>query len=117
MATFLSLTPLSPGSADLDAALRFYVDHMGFEVAWRHGTMAGVRRGAIALNLVQNDDRAWAENTSYSVGTDDLEGLYEELKGLPAKVGPLEMKMWGRREFHVVDPVGVCWQFYQAPNE
>lgn len=116
MAALLSITPMSPGGPDIETAVRFYVDHMGFEVVWRHGTMAGIRRGAIALNLVQNDEAAWAENTSYSIGTDDLEGLYEELKGLP-RVGPLEMKMWGRREFHVVDPIGVCWQFFQASAE
>ena len=28
-------------------------------------------------------------------------------------VGPLEVKAWGRHEFHMVEPAGVCFQFYQ----
>jgi hypothetical protein len=43
----------------------------------------------------------------------DLDALYDEYRGIAAQVGPLEMKFWGRREFHMIVPSGVCLQFYE----
>ena len=94
-------------------ALRFYTEELGFSIAWEYGNMAGIARGGVAFNLVESTDRNWAENASFSIGVDDLDALYEEYRGVAARVGPLEMKAWGRREFHLVEPVGVCFQFYQ----
>lgn len=76
--------------------------------------MAGVRRGRVELNLVQNRNAAWAENTSASIGVDDLAALYAEYRTTSAQVGPLEVKSWGRREFHMILPSGVCLQFFQV---
>ncbi|NUO79446.1 hypothetical protein HUU05_05165 [candidate division KSB1 bacterium] len=109
---FRSLTPLLPAGTRLAEALEFFTKHMGFEIVWQHGSMAGIQRG-IQLNLVENDERNWAENASFSIGVDNLDALYAEYKSIPAQVGPLEMKSWGRREFHMIVPSGVCLQFYQ----
>jgi hypothetical protein len=76
--------------------------------------MAGVRRGDVHFNLVESADRAWAENASASIGVDDLDALYEEYRGVAARVGPLETKSWGRREFHMILPSGVCLQYFQS---
>jgi len=54
------------------------------------------------------------ENASFSIGVSNLDALYEEYRGIPARVGPLEMKSWGRREFHMIVPSGVCFQFYNC---
>ena len=43
-----------------------------------------------------------------------LDALYAEYRGAPARVGPLEIKPWGRREFHMIVPSGVCLQFHEA---
>lgn len=115
-ATLVTVTPLLPAGPSLPEALRFYAEQLGFAVIWHDGGMAGVRRGPVEFNLVQNGDRHWAENTSLSIGVDDLDALYEEYRAIDARVGPLEVKSWGRREFHVVLPSGVCFQFYQAPD-
>jgi hypothetical protein len=40
-----------------------------------------------------------------------LEALYPEYRQVPAKVGPLELKPWGRREFYLIAPSRVCFQF------
>jgi len=114
MATLLTVTPLLPAGAELAEGLRFYTEQLGFEITWQGGGMAGVRRGSVAFNLVQNSSREWAENASASIGVDDLEAMYREYRGVAARVGALEMKSWGRREFHMVLPSGVCLQFYQA---
>jgi hypothetical protein len=61
---------------------------------------------------VENNNREWIENSSYSIGVSDLDALYEEFRKSSARVGPLEVKAWGRREFHMIVPSGVCFQFY-----
>lgn len=110
----LSVTPLLPAGSDLAAALEFYTNHMGFSVLWQDDGMAGIVRDDISFNLVVNSSRAWAENASLSIGVSDLEGLYQEYRQAPAEVGPLEEKAWGRREFHMIVPSGICFQFYEA---
>jgi len=113
--TLRSVTPMIPSGGSLDDAVAFYTEQMGFSVDWRSGGMAGIRRDGIAFLLVENDNRTWAENASFSIGVTGLEPLYEEYRGIPppARVGPLEMKSWGRREFHMIVPSGVCLQFYE----
>ena len=111
--TLRSVTPLIPTGGSLEEAVEFYVRHMGFEVVWQSESMAGIRRGEIGFHLVENENRTWADNASFSIGVSGLEALYEEYRGIPAKVGPLEMKSWGRREFHMIVPSGVCLQFYE----
>ena len=116
--SLLTIVPLIPSGADFAAGLAFFVEHMGFKVVWRADGMAGIARDNVAFNLVQNDTQAWAKNASFSVAVSNLADLYQEYSHLPAKVGPLEVKPWGRREFHVIIPSGVCLQFYEAePND
>ena len=110
---FHTVTPLIPAGSDLAAAITFYTEQMGFTVVWQGGGMAGMARGAVAFNLVVNDNRAWAENASFSIGVADLDALYQEYRHIAAKVGALEIKPWGRREFHLIVPPGVAFQFYQ----
>ncbi len=108
----LSITPLIPSGGSLADALTFYKEQMGFSVLWEAGGMAGMGRDEICFNLVENDNREWADNASFSIGVSNLDALYEEYRGMTARVGPLEIKAWGRREFHVIVPFGVCLQFY-----
>lgn len=103
-----------PTRGSLADALKFYREQLGFSVLWEADGMAGIGRDGIAFNLVQNDNPQWADNASFSIGVSDLETLYDEYRGVSARVGPLEMKIWGRREFHMIVPSGVCLQFYAA---
>ena len=115
--SFRSVTPMIPTGDSLAAALAFYTEHLGFSVVWQSPEMAGIRRDGVSFNLVQNDDRAWADNASFSIAVSDLEALYEEYRRVPAQIGPLERKPWGRREFHMIVPSGVCLQFYEEEQE
>jgi hypothetical protein len=108
-----SVTPLIPAGKSLAAELAFYTNELGFSITWQNGAMAGVERDGVAFNLIENDNQIWAENASFSIGVSDLETLYEEYRHCSAQVGKLEMKFWGRREFHLIAPSGVCFQFYQ----
>lgn len=110
---FRSVTAMIPTGGGLEEALDFYVRQMGFSIVWQSGGMAGIRRDGVAFLLVENDNREWADNASFSLGVSDLDALYQEYRDIPAKVGPLEMKSWGRREFHMIVPSGVCLQFFE----
>ncbi len=114
--TFRSVTPMIPTMGPLAEALAFYTEHMGFAVVWRGDAGAGIARDGVAFNLVVNESREWADNSSYSIGVDGLDALYEAFRKIPARVGPLERKPWGRREFHMIVPSGVCLQFYEAAS-
>jgi hypothetical protein len=103
-----------PTGGSLADALRFYTEQMGFSVLWEADGMAGIQRDAVALSLVENQSRDWANNASFSIGVSDLDALHREYRGTAARVGPLERKAWGRREFHMIVPSGVCFQFYSA---
>ena len=111
--TFLTITPMIPSGGSLAEALAFYTEHLGFSVVWQSDGMAGIRRDGIGFNIVQNDNREWADNASFSIGVSDLEALYQEYRAVPGDVGPLEVKSWGRREFHMIVPSRICLQFYQ----
>lgn len=113
---FLSVTPLVPAGPSLADALDLYTRLLGFELVWEGAEMAGVRRGAVEFNLVRNSNRAWAENASFSVAVPDLEALHAEYREVDVQVGPLEMKDWGRREFHMILPSGVCLQFFERTS-
>jgi hypothetical protein len=112
-----SVTPMIPTGGSLAEALAFYVGELGFSVQWQSDTMAGIQRDAVAFNLIENHTRAWIENSSYSIGVSDLDGLYQQYRGTTAQVSPPEIKAWGRREFHMIVPQGVCLQFYQSQGE
>src|SRR5690242_6768240 len=99
-ANLLTVTPLIPAGPSLAEELRFYTEQLKFTVTWQASNMAGIRSGAVEFNLIENTNREWAENASFSIGVDDLDALYREYQNCTAKVGPLEMKAWGRREFH-----------------
>jgi hypothetical protein len=112
-AVFNSNTPLIPAGNSMAEALGFFTEHMGFSIIWQGDGMAGIERDGVRFNLVKNDNKAWADNASFSIGVSDLEALYSEYRGIPANVGPLEAKPWGRRELHLIALSGICFQFYQ----
>ena len=114
MTEFKSVTPMIGTGPSFDDELEFYVKHLGFTITWQVQGGAGIRRGDVAINLVENNNREWLENTSLSIGVADLDAFYEEIKAIPARVGALEQKPWGRREVHMIVPSGVCLQFYQV---
>ncbi len=110
---FAAVTPLVPAGPSLPEALDFYVGQLGFHAVWQEGDMAGIERDGVGFHLVRNSESRWADNASFSIGVHGLDDLYAEYRNVPARVGPLEMKPWGRREFHLIAPSGVCFQFYE----
>lgn len=113
--TFATVTPLLPSGPDFEGELRIYTELMGFTITWQMDGMAGIQRDGVSFNLQRNDTRDWIENSSMSIGVKDLEALHAEYRHVPGRVTAVEMRPWGRREFHLVMKSGVCFQFYEAP--
>ena len=103
-----------PTGGSLSDALHFFTQFLGFTITWQGEGGAGISRDSVSFNLVENSDEALARNSSFSIGVTNLDGLFKEYKAIPARIGPLEVKAWGRREFHMIIPSGVCLQFYQT---
>ncbi len=116
-AVLLSITPMIATGGILADALAFYTQQMGFTVVWQGDGMAGISRGSVAFNLIVNNNREWIENSSFSIGVSDLDALHQEFRGLNVNVGPLEVKAWGRREFHMIVPSGVSSGLHEGVSD
>jgi catechol 2,3-dioxygenase-like lactoylglutathione lyase family enzyme len=100
---------------NMQAALRFYVDTLGFEKAeWSGDEFANVALdgGSIYLSLGdQGRGGAWVW-----IGVDDVEPLYEHLKarGVPILMPPTNFD-WAL-EMRVADPDGNVLRFGSEPK-
>ncbi len=116
----LDLQPFVPGGGDFAAAERF-VRALGFEVAWRHDGLLGLRFGDAAFLLQRFEDRHVQEQTMVVLTVDDLDAFWAHVaaqdlaRALPGvRVAPPKELPWGR-EVHLIDPAGVCWHVREAP--
>jgi catechol 2,3-dioxygenase-like lactoylglutathione lyase family enzyme len=114
---FLGVSPMIP-ARDVDEAIAFYCDSLGFTLDYRDGEPAQfaiVARDAARLNLFFNQDKYLAGQTSLRIGVDGIEELYARCReaGCVHPNGALGVKPWGTTEFGVLDPSGVCISFVQ----
>jgi predicted enzyme related to lactoylglutathione lyase len=116
------ISPLIPAGSDLEAAIAFYEQQLGFTTIHREGKplyMAIVQRDAAQIFLLKNDDRDLAEQTALRISVDDIEQLYAEYQSRGGTMihpnGQLASKPWGVKEFTVIDLARVCITFY-APD-
>jgi uncharacterized glyoxalase superfamily protein PhnB len=109
---FLSVSPLIP-ARDVEEAIRFYRDSLGFDLDYRDAEPAQfaiVGQGGAHLHLFASQDKHLADWTSLRIEVDGIEALYARCRaaGCVHPNGVLESKSWGTREFSIVDPSGVC---------
>lgn len=99
---------------NLDEAIAFFVDTLGFTLASKSGSYANVRRDDVKFLLfgegVQLPPRGGGRYTSY-IDVDDADELYKELKPKldllpPGHVGPPADMEYGQRDFWVLGPDG-----------
>lgn len=122
MSNFLQITPFLH-VPDIDAAVTFFEDVLGFRAAFRRDDYAYVEREGVAIRMLQNhgEDGAPPGNRrfAYYVDVRDVDALYAELKpkldALPAGDvhGPAD-KPYRQRELLVVAPDGNLIAFGQA---
>ena len=100
---------------DIEAALHFFTEILGFKCGFRQGTYAYVQREAAAFRLLQNhgDDGAPPGNRrfAYYCDVEDLDALLAELKPrldtLPeGDVRGPRNQPYGQRELMILAPDG-----------
>ena len=122
MDNFIQITPFMH-VPDIDAAVGFFEDLLGFQTLFRMGTYAYVEREGAGIRILQNDGEGGAppgnRRFAYYVDVRDVDALYAELKPRldalpPGDVhGPAD-KPYGQRELLVLAPDGNVIAFGQA---
>ena len=101
--------PVLPAD-DLGDARRFYVDALGFEVAFEApyadgGGLLGLRRGTIELTI-DCPMAGHGRHACAALHVDDADRYYEEWKPRVAIGRPPRDEDWGARTFDLIDPAG-----------
>jgi uncharacterized glyoxalase superfamily protein PhnB len=102
---------------DLDAALAYYSDHLGFRTRSRmpDGDYAIIQRDDVALHLFKGS--AATQPASCHIFASGLDALSAELSERGARIiQPVELKPWGTRDFRVADPYGNEIKFTEPVN-
>ena len=100
---------------DLDRAIAYYRDRLGFEVEFTYQAFyAGVSRDGFAIHLKHapkpTTDRAYRKQNEHLdayISVSGIRGLFSELQARGAEViKPLEERPWACLDFYVEDPDG-----------
>ncbi len=117
------ITPFVP-CADLDRAIAFYRDRLGFILGFKADNYAFLKRDAAALRLIEVDADVDLTDpkreTSFYIDTTDIEALWAQmapaLADLPqGRVRAPFDQPYGQREFHVFDE-DCTLIFFGAPS-
>ena len=99
--------------ADLESALPFYEQTMGFRVVSRSDTpysSAVLARDGVQIGLAENGGDASQDGCAFHVGNLDM--LFEEFSAKGLKLSPIDIEGQGDeawRVFYVVAPDGLCY--------
>jgi uncharacterized glyoxalase superfamily protein PhnB len=121
---FSNLTPMIPAGSDMQAAIAFYEQTLGFAVTYKADdlSMAILQRSEVEIMLSNSDDPHTASQTSFRIQLSDINVLYNEYKAQAiapfeqvngAGISALRRTPWGTQEFSVRDLAGVCITFYE----
>jgi uncharacterized glyoxalase superfamily protein PhnB len=100
---------------DLDRAIAYYRDQLGFELDFVYESFyASVRRDGFAIHLKcgpkapgYREFRKQNEHLDAYISVSGIRGLFSELEARGAKaVKPLEQQPWACLDFYVEDPDG-----------
>lgn len=125
---FSNLTPMIPAGKDMQAALAFYEQKLGFMATYKADDLSMVilRRSEVEIILQNNDDPHTASQTSFRIQVSGVDALYQEYQTQAiapfdqadgAGLGTLKIMPWGTREFPVRDLAGVCITFYEQQSK
>ena len=119
---FRGLTPMLR-TRDLDAAIAFYLDRLGFALQRRSDAdgWASLRRDGIELMLsafnAHEGDEATPFTGSLYLRCDDVDAWWDRLRDIAPVCYPIENFDYGMREFAVRDPNGFLLQFGQPTDD
>ncbi|MEZ5033117.1 MAG: VOC family protein [Saprospiraceae bacterium] len=90
------------------ATIAFYVDQLQFRVEGDYGSYIIVRRDQVELHFFESKNLDPNENDGQVyIRTDAIDQLYQEWLDRQVPIHPnghLEDKLWGQREFALLDP-------------
>jgi len=101
---FEAVTPRLPVT-DVERALAFYVDRLGFKLGWKWGspiTHGNVCRDSISLDLISMPQGRCGTAMAY-IQLSGVDAYFSELKGRNLDLMPPEDRPYGMRDFEVVD--------------
>ena len=122
MGNFLQVTPFIH-VPDIEAAIAFFEEVLGFETRFRMADYAYVHRETVGVRLLQNRGRDGAppgnRRFAYYVDVRDVDALHAELKPKLDRLPPGDVhgpadKPYGQRELVVLAPDGNLIAFGQA---
>ena len=118
MAKFGRVAPTIPVT-DIDHALRFYRDVLGFNVAFTNGDPVSflvIQQGDSELHLKVQPDQVGTVHVHLMV--DDLDGIHEALQQAGISIGqPPTVQPWGLRDLVVADPDGNSFEIAEPVSE
>lgn len=106
---------------DMNAALNYYRDKLGFNIDWggADGGIAGISKGHCRMFLTDADFRAQHDNASRVMiwlnlnSKEEVDELYENWSGAGAKlISPPESKPWKLHEFTASDLDGNLFRVF-----
>ena len=109
---------------DLEGALAFFCDVLGFERTYRDGNYAYIELGGCGLRLLEEPARKLTADgkarVAVYIDVSDVDALHARLAPAlatlrPDRVEPLMDRPWGQREFQVRMPDG-DWLNFGAPS-
>jgi uncharacterized glyoxalase superfamily protein PhnB len=120
VAKLSEVNPCLP-ARDVEKALRFYVELLGFRHSFGKvsNNYVGVRRDGVELHLWWQREEDFksgkAGQCMLRIVVDDPDALFEEFKpkGVVKEGSCVEDKPWGTREFAFFDPDGNGLTFYR----
>jgi catechol 2,3-dioxygenase-like lactoylglutathione lyase family enzyme len=115
---FEAITPRFP-VADVETALAYYLDKLGFSLGWKWGsplTHANVCRDAISLDLISMPPESRGTAMAY-VAVAGVDAYYEALTARGVDASAIGDRDYGMRDFEVVDPDGNRLAFGEPLND
>jgi catechol 2,3-dioxygenase-like lactoylglutathione lyase family enzyme len=97
-----AVTPRLPVS-DVEEALAFYVDQLGFQLGWKWGnplTHANVCRDSISLDLLASPPERRGTAMTY-IQLSGVDAYFSELRGRNVTLSELGDRSYGMRDFEV----------------
>ena len=95
---------------DLDEAIAYYRDELGFTAAWTWGSppiRAGVRLGAVEIHLVCDPNGLQLGPSVVYCHMTGVDAYYAACRSRGAEIAmELGPRPWGVRDFRVMDPSG-----------
>ncbi|MBL8986597.1 MAG: VOC family protein [Gemmatimonadetes bacterium] len=89
--------------SDVETAMRFYVDRLGFARKWQVDGVCQVDRGGCEIILCQDPNRADRSRLFVELTREGIDGLRREIA---ERSVPTERMWWGYDSIRIVDPDG-----------